>query len=129
MTAVAYRLPNPSSGPRLQLVPPLADSRRSSIYLRRRIAAAAIATLLLVAGYSALAEVARWASAGVSARPAPVAHAVPVAAKSWTVAPGDTLWGIVQASYPGEDPRPIVHKLSQSRGGSALQVGERIALP
>lgn len=46
-----------------------------------------------------------------------------------TVQPGDTLWAIARRVQPEGDVRPLVDRLLSSRAGSALQVGEEIAVP
>ncbi len=42
---------------------------------------------------------------------------------------GDTLWSIASRVAPGDDPRPLVDRLSAARDGAPLQPGERIRLP
>jgi hypothetical protein len=42
---------------------------------------------------------------------------------------GDTLWSIASRVAPGDDPRPLVDRLSATRHGAPLQPGERIRLP
>jgi hypothetical protein len=45
------------------------------------------------------------------------------------VQPGDTFWTIARRLDPKGDVRPLVDRLVSAHGGSALYVGERIALP
>jgi hypothetical protein len=45
------------------------------------------------------------------------------------VEPGESLWGIASALAPGVDPRPIVDRLAERNGGSALQVGQKLVIP
>lgn len=54
----------------------------------------------------------------------------PVPARSVTVQPGDTLWGIAAETRPGEDPRVVVHEITELNGLSGqLQIGDEIAVP
>jgi hypothetical protein len=46
-----------------------------------------------------------------------------------TARPGDSLWSIVERTFPGEDPRPRVHELMEARDGAALQAGEVVGVP
>jgi Tfp pilus assembly protein FimV len=45
------------------------------------------------------------------------------------VRPGDTLWSIATRLAPDDDPRPLVDALTDARGTTALQPGERIRVP
>jgi nucleoid-associated protein YgaU len=57
--------------------------------------------------------------------------AVPVAAQTVTVAPGDTLWDIASRRYPGADPREKVFEIEQLNGlgGPAIEAGQRLRVP
>ena len=46
----------------------------------------------------------------------------------YVVRPGDTLWDIARALAPGRDPRVLVHELSGTAGGAALEPGQRILI-
>lgn len=54
---------------------------------------------------------------------------VPLAAVSYVVQPGDTLWAIARALQSDGDLRPLVARLAAGRAGAPLQPGERITLP
>ncbi|MGQ0626233.1 MAG: LysM peptidoglycan-binding domain-containing protein [Sporichthyaceae bacterium] len=47
------------------------------------------------------------------------------------VQPGQTLWGIAQATAPGTDPRAVIEEIISLNDlrGTTLQAGARIALP
>ncbi len=51
-------------------------------------------------------------------------------ARHYRVRPGDTLWSIAAATYPG-DPREGVWKLQEGNGLSGVTIvpGQRLALP
>lgn len=56
-------------------------------------------------------------------------HAVPVAAASYVVQPGDTLWSVARRLRPEGDIRPLIDHLGRQTGGSPLRAGQRISLP
>ena len=83
-------------------------------YRRRRLGALFVAGALAVAAYSA---------GGVGAQPRP-AH--------YTVAPGDTLWGIaIDRTAPWEDPRPKVEAIREANNLSGYEIypGMSLELP
>jgi nucleoid-associated protein YgaU len=61
----------------------------------------------------------------------PLSGGVPVASERVTVQPGDTLWDIAAARYPGADAREKVFEIEQLNGlaGPAIQAGERLRVP
>jgi Tfp pilus assembly protein FimV len=61
-------------------------------------------------------------SVGSTARPSEPALS------QYVVEPGDTLWSIAVRIAPGEDPRPIVQRLAERSGGTALRPGQRLSL-
>jgi LysM repeat protein len=85
-----------------------------AIYRRRRLGALFVAGALAVAVYS---------SGGVGAEPQAV---------SYTVAPGDTLWGIaIEHTAPWEDPRPKVEAIREANDLSGYEIypGMSLELP
>jgi hypothetical protein len=118
-------------------LPGAAAPRRldSSVYLRRRIAVLLLAALLfglLALGATRAVEgVAAMRSAptsGSAADPTGAAATAGGVAGVYVVQPGDTLWSIAERVVPGEDPRPIVDRLAEQAGGSALRPGQRLSL-
>jgi nucleoid-associated protein YgaU len=101
---------------------------RPGTYARRR-AAAALAFLALVA--LAAAAVLGFLGGGPLAAPEPSsAGAVrTVAARTYVVQPGDTLWSIARRAQPTGDVRRLVDDLGRAHGSGALQVGERLVVP
>ncbi len=92
--------------------------RRSvAIYRRRRVAAAVLGMAFLAMAGKAGAALGGFPLAAPERHPAEVRY---------VVQPGDSLWSIAQRLEPGQDPRPVVDELSQSRGGEALTPGEVI---
>ena len=85
-----------------------------AIYRRRRLGALFVAGALAVAVYSA---------SGVGAEQQAV---------SYTVAPGDTLWGIaIEHTAPWEDPRPKVEAIREANNLSGYDIypGMSLELP
>jgi hypothetical protein len=63
-----------------------------------------------------------------------VSEARPVASRDrptveLPVVPGDSLWSVVVALRPGEDPRPLVDELARLNGGPGLQAGGSVVVP
>jgi Tfp pilus assembly protein FimV len=54
-----------------------------------------------------------------------------VAAHTYVVRPGDTLWSIAERLRPGEDPRPLVDAIERANGISAgeLVPGQSLEIP
>ena len=48
-----------------------------------------------------------------------------------TVHAGETLWGIAEHAYPGDDPREAVYRIREANHipGSAIDTGEELVLP
>jgi hypothetical protein len=104
-----------------------------TIYRRRRLAAALLALSVVVVAARAGVALGGSPLAAPERRPASSSVADQPSARvvggTVVVESGDTLWSIVSALAPGDDPRPLVDELSDARGGAPLQPGERISLP
>lgn len=111
----------PSTGRRLQLAP--AGRLPASTYRRRRAVAAGLVVALVLAVYAALGML------GGGPLPAPGRPTELREGTTYVVQPGDTLWSIAQRLDSGGDPRPLVDRLADARGGTVLHVGERLRLP
>lgn len=133
----------------LPLYGPVARRRPTAeTYRRRRLAALALAGMVVLAGVLAvralgvapLSVTGRHAP-GISATPAtPAASATaapkavrirvqPVAETSYVVQPGDTLWSIARHLQPDGDVRPVVDRLAAQLHGHPLDAGQRLVLP
>lgn len=100
----------------------------AGVYVRRRIMVAAIAVVVLVAlvvGVRAAASLLAGSAAPTTSAVA-TAPVVPIAADTYVVRPGDTLWSIATRLDPDADPRPLVDALRARAGGPALDAGQRI---
>jgi hypothetical protein len=94
-------------------------------YWRRRLGVLLVAAGALVVTGQAGAALGGSSPADPERRP--TMHAQPD--RVVTVRPGDTLWSIAGRVEPGEDPRPLVDRLSAARHGAPLQPGETLHLP
>ncbi len=98
---------------------------------RRHALARTLLTLLLVGAWLLAAGViggtAPASSPGTPGTPS--LQAVRVAAASYVVQPGDTLWSVARRLRPEGDIRPLVDHLGRQTGGSPLRPGQRISLP
>lgn len=117
--------------PRLVLVPPpgpapapIRPRREAPAVYRRRRAAVLLGALALV--FAVLLALGALPSFSHDATPVP--RAAPVAAHSYVVQPGDTLWSIARSLDPAGDPRPVVDQLADRNGGVALVAGQRLDL-
>ena len=102
------------------------DRRRASraqLRLRRTVALLILATVALVAVF-VLGRSSSNAAAPVEGQKA----SAPV---TYTVQPGDTLWGIAAKVAPKSDPRQTVHLLRELNGLTTgqLEIGQALTVP
>ena len=130
MASTATHVLAPGAAPAAAGAPPAAAATRlpEAVYRRRRAVAAAIAvavvTLALVVGRPdrvPVGEANPWPSTGA-------VSLSPELPGVYVVQPGDTLWNIARALAPDRDPRVLVHELSGTAGGAALEPGQTIVI-
>jgi nucleoid-associated protein YgaU len=97
--------------------------RRTSAAVRRR------RTLLAVIGLLLIGLALPLSGTGGDSHPTGSASAGILAAGTYTVQPGDTLWTIAERVAPDSDPRPLVAKLAAESGSDTVVPGERLTLP
>ncbi len=98
------------------------------MFWRRRVAVVAIALGLVVVVAQAGDALGGSPLDTPERRPAGIASVE----RTWvdvTVRPGDTVWSIVERSFPGSDPRTRVDQLMEARDGAPLVPGEVIQVP
>jgi LysM repeat protein len=103
--------------PRLVVVP------APTVIRRRRIVVAGVLLAVIVMAALVVGRV----STVLGGTPAVPGHRP--GATSYVVQPGDTLWSIARSLQPDGDVRPLVRGLRDANGGSALAVGQVLALP
>jgi nucleoid-associated protein YgaU len=59
----------------------------------------------------------------------PWGHHLSLARKEVIVRPGDTLIGIIERTYPGANPYPILYRVERETHGDVILPGERLTLP
>jgi len=103
----------------------IARARRpsSAVYWRRRLAVVAMAVGLVVVAAQA------GDALGGSPLAAPERRPASSSVVEVTARPGDSLWSIVERTFPGDDPRPRVDELVEARHGAPLVPGEVIGVP
>lgn len=102
----------------------LGPRRPHHVYLRRRlVVASALCSLLVAAGVGAGNVLAN--RGGDPASASTVRHN----SATYLVQPGDTMWSIAEAHRGSVDLVDFVDSLIALNGGTALQIGELIALP
>ncbi len=95
-----------------------------TVFWRRRLAVVGIALGLVV--------VAAQAGDALGGSPLAAPERRPAASRTWvdvTVRPGDSLWSIVERTFPGDDPRTRVDQLMEARDGAPLVPGEVVQVP
>jgi hypothetical protein len=93
----------------------------AATYRRRRLVAAGLALLLLVAVVNLALE--------LGGRPGSAGDARPVVEVSVLVEPGDTVWSIARSVAGDGDVRPVVDALVAANGGPVLEAGDRLVVP
>jgi len=108
----------------------IARARRPSpaVYWRRRLAVVGLAVGIVVVAAQAGDALGGSPLAAPERRPAS-AIATSKTVVEVTARPGDSLWSIVQRTFPGEDPRPRVDELMEARHGTPLVPGEVVGVP
>ena len=103
----------------------IARARRpsSAVYWRRRLAVVGMAVGLVVVAAQA------GDALGGSPLAAPERRPASSSIVEVTARPGDSLWSIVERTFPGDDPRPRVDELVEARHGAPLVPGEVIGVP
>jgi hypothetical protein len=103
----------------------IARARRPStaVYWRRRLAVVGMALGLVVVAAQA------GDALGGSPLAAPERRPASSTIVEVTARPGDSLWSIVERTFPGEDPRPRVDELVEARHGAPLVPGEVVGVP
>lgn len=104
----------------------IARDRRPSptVYWRRRLAVVGLALGLVVVAAQAGDALGGSPLAAPERRPASSSALVNV-----TVRQGDSVWSIVERTFPGEDPRTRVDEIMEARHGAALIPGEVVQVP
>lgn len=116
---------------------PATLARRATFRRRRSVALALLATVAVALVLLVGAVSTRFAgggdpssAAGVPSPTSAVAlRAAEVAAASWVVAPGDTLWSIAAEVAPEADVRATVDRLVALNGRAPIVVGQHLRLP
>ena len=103
----------------------IARARRTSpaVYWRRRLAVVGLAVGLVVVAAQA------GDALGGSPLAAPERRPTSSTVVEVTARPGDSLWSIVQRTFPGDDPRPRVDELMEARHDAPLVPGEVVGVP
>ncbi len=99
-----------------------------TVFWRRRVAVVAIALGLVVVVAQAGDALGGSPLATPERRPASAANLE----RTWvdvTVRPGDSVWSIVERTFPGADPRTRVDEVMDARHGAPLVPGEVIQVP
>lgn len=112
-------------------------ARRATLRRRRSVAIALVAAALVAVVLLAGAVSARLAGGGdpssAVGTPSPTSavalRAAEVAASSWVVASGDTLWSIAATVAPDADVRATVARLVELNGDDPIIVGQQLRIP
>jgi hypothetical protein len=112
-------------------------AHRATLRRRRSLALALLATVVVAVSLLVGAVSTRLADGGdpssAVGNPSPTSavalRAAEVAASSWVVAPGDTLWSIAAAVAPEADVRETVARLVELNGDDPIIVGQQLRIP
>ena len=96
------------------------------MYLRRRLV---LITLVTLAVLGAMRLSPGFSGGGPLAASGEPGSARPVAARTYVVQPGDTVWSIAHRFVPTGDERPLVDAITTELDGANLVPGEAIAIP
>ncbi len=126
----------PASPPRLRLVHGQASPKHPLVQLvenqPRRVAMWAVAGLCIFGSFLMLRSMQAVPGAALESRSTASQQidALPAAGEVvHVVQRGETLWAIASELAPGVDPRPLIDRLADRNGGSAIQVGQRLVVP
>lgn len=106
------------------------SGNHQTVQRRRHTVAGTLLTILLVAAWLMAAGVlgGSGSESGSPAGPGSAPHLVQVAATSYVVQPGDTLWSVARSLQPSGDVRPLVDRLSRRTDAGRLRPGQAISL-
>ena len=113
----------------------IARARRPSpaVYWRRRLAVVGMAVGLVVVAAQAGDALGGSPLAAPERRPASSTGSSDIGSSNTVVEvrarPGDSLWSMVERTFPGEDPRRRVDELVEARRGAPLVPGEVVGIP
>jgi hypothetical protein len=96
------------------------------IYLRRRLVLVTVATLAVLGAVHLSPGFSGGGPLAASGGPGS-AHLV--AARTYVVQPGDTVWSIALHFQPTGDERPLADAITAELGGTSLLPGEAIRIP
>ncbi len=116
----------PSARPALRLVQGgRSRAAMAPAYRRRRVIAALVLVTLLVVGW----QVAQAAASVAGGWAAPVPATIEGPTVGVEADSGDTLWTLAREVQPTGDVRPAVESMLAERGGTQLEVGDRVRVP
>lgn len=107
------------------------SAHHQTLQRRRHPVAGLLFVILLVAAWLLAAGVLGGSGSKSGSPPGPgqATDLVPVAATSYVVQPGDTLWSVARYLQPSGDLRPLVDRLARRTAGGPLRAGQRLLLP
>jgi hypothetical protein len=96
------------------------------VYLRRRLV---LATLITLTVLGAIRLSPGFSGGGPLAASGEPGSARPVAARTYVVRSGDTVWSIAHRFVARGDERPLVDAITAELDGASLVPGQAIAIP